>query len=56
VSTTVFRNASVFDGFRHRGRVGDVVVSGGRIEAVGHGAVPGGATVVDVEGALLLPC
>lgn len=55
MSTTVFRNAAVFDGTAHRGRVGDVVVSGGRITAVGPDAAPVGASVVDVDGGLLLP-
>jgi predicted amidohydrolase YtcJ len=54
VSTTVFRNASVFDGTAHRGRIGDVVVVDGRIASVGADAPPG-ATVVDVDGGLLLP-
>ncbi|MBL0748411.1 amidohydrolase [Nocardioides baculatus] len=54
MSTTVFRNASVFDGTTHLGRIGDVVVADGRIASVGEGA-PVGATVVDVDGGLLLP-
>jgi predicted amidohydrolase YtcJ len=53
--TTVFRNAAVFDGHVHRGRVGDVVVGGGRVVAVGADTVPAGAKVVDVDGGLLLP-
>jgi predicted amidohydrolase YtcJ len=55
VSTTVFRNAAVFDGHRYRGRIGDVVVRDGRIVAVGADGAPPGATVVDVAGGLLLP-
>jgi predicted amidohydrolase YtcJ len=55
VSVTVFRNAALFDGHAYRGRVGDVVVTGGRIAAVGVEDVPRGATVVDVDGGLLLP-
>src|SRR5215211_6531903 len=54
-SATVFTHAAVFDGFRHRGRVGDVVVSDGRIVAVGEDVAPPGAAVVDVAGGLLLP-
>ena len=37
-----------------RGRMGEVVVAHGRIASVGEGA-PVGATVVDVDGGLLLP-
>ena len=55
MSTTVFRDAALFDGHRHRGRVGDVVVTDGRIAAVGADTVPVGADVVDVAGGLLLP-
>ncbi|HEV2796247.1 MAG TPA: amidohydrolase family protein, partial [Nocardioides sp.] len=55
MSTTVFRNASVFDGTAHRGRVGDVVVTDGRIASVGDDSAPAGARVVDVDGGLLLP-
>ncbi|MCW2735529.1 amidohydrolase [Nocardioides sp.] len=55
MSVTVFRNAAVFDGHTYRGPVGDVVVDGGRISSVGAGTAPPGATVVDVEGGLLLP-
>ena len=55
VSVTVFRNAAVFDGFRQRGSIGDVVIDGGRITSIGSGASPVGATVVDVGGGLLLP-
>ncbi|HSU01253.1 MAG TPA: amidohydrolase [Nocardioides sp.] len=54
-STTVFRNATVFDGSAYRGAVGDVVVVDGRISAVDEDAAPVGATVVDVAGGLLLP-
>ncbi|MBS2938428.1 amidohydrolase [Nocardioides sp. J2M5] len=53
--TTVFRNASLFDGFRHRGRVGDVLVQDGRVAAVGGDLGQPGARVVDVDGGLLLP-
>ena len=35
MSVTVFPNAALFDGSAHLGRVGDVVVSDGRITAVG---------------------
>lgn len=55
LSATVFRNAHVFDGHRYRGDVGDVVVEGGRIVAVGAEDVPSAATVVDVGGGLLAP-
>ena len=55
MSATVFKNAAVFDGFRHRGRLGDVVVDGGRIAAVGADLRSAGATVIDVAGGLLLP-
>ena len=55
MSVTVFRNASVFDGVHHLARVGDVVVSDGRIASVGLDDVPVGATVVDAAGGLLLP-
>ncbi len=51
---TVFRNARVFDGHRYLGPVGDVVVDGGRIVAVG-GPAPASAAVVDVDGGLLSP-
>ncbi len=53
--TTVFRHAAVFDGFRHRGRVGEVLVEDGRITAVGPDVTVPGARVVDVDGGLLLP-
>ena len=53
--STVFRNATVFDGHSYLGAVGDVVVSDGRIVAVGEDAAPVGARVVDVAGGLLLP-
>lgn len=52
---TVFRNASLFDGFRHRGRVGDVLVRDGRVVAVGGDLGSPGTDVVDVDGGLLLP-
>lgn len=52
---TVFRNAAVFDGHTHLGRIGDVVVRDGRVAAVGADTVPAGARVVDVDGGLLLP-
>jgi predicted amidohydrolase YtcJ len=55
VSVTVFQNAAVFDGSSYRGHLGDVVVTDGRISAIGTGAAPIGATVVDVDGGLLLP-
>ncbi len=51
---TVFVGARVFDGHRHRGDVGPVVVADGRITAVG-GEVPRGATVVESDGGLLSP-
>jgi predicted amidohydrolase YtcJ len=53
--STVFRNAAVFDGHSHLGDVGDVVVDGGRVVAVGADVAPAGAAVVDVAGGLLLP-
>ncbi|WP_374455454.1 amidohydrolase [Nocardioides sp.] len=53
--STVFRNATVFDGHSYLGAVGDVVVSGGRVAGIGDDAAPVGATVVDVGGGLLLP-
>ncbi len=55
MSVTVFRNAAVFDGFRHLGSIGDVVVDGGRIAGIGVDSTPIGAYVVDVAGGLLLP-
>ncbi|RYB92099.1 amidohydrolase [Nocardioides oleivorans] len=55
MSATVFRNATVFDGHAHRGAIGDVLVEGGRIIAIGHDVAPIGARVVDVAGGLLLP-
>ena len=55
MSRTVFQNATVFDGFRYRGRVGDVVVDGGRVLGIGAEVSAVGATVVDVAGGLLLP-
>lgn len=55
MSTTVFRNAAVFDGSTYRGPVGDVVVTDGRIVTVGQDAAPVRAAVVDVAGGLLLP-
>ncbi|GAA1932651.1 amidohydrolase [Nocardioides hwasunensis] len=55
MSTTVFRNAVVFDGHAYRGRVGDVVVEHGRVRAIGEDIATSGARVVDVAGALLLP-
>lgn len=51
----VFRNATVFDGHAYLGAVGDVVVDGGRVVALGEDVAPVGATVVDVAGGLLLP-
>ncbi|MFT4286083.1 amidohydrolase [Nocardioides sp.] len=53
-AVTVFRHARVFDGRRYRGQVGDVVVEGGLIRAVG-GEAPPGARVVDIAGGLLCP-
>lgn len=53
--STVFRNATVFDGHAHLGAVGDVVVDRGRVVAVGEDVAPVGASVVDVAGGLLLP-
>ncbi len=58
--TTVFRNGSLFDGHRHRGPVGAVVVADGRIAAVhpeaGDLGRPGpGVRVVDLAGGLLAP-
>lgn len=55
MSVTVFRNAAVFDGATYRGRVGDVVVEGGRVTRVGDDLAPVGARRIDVDGALLLP-
>jgi predicted amidohydrolase YtcJ len=52
---TVFENARVFDGRAYRGRVGRVLVDGGRVRALGDLAVPDGAEVVDVAGGLLAP-
>ncbi|CUR59713.1 Amidohydrolase 3 [metagenome] len=53
--STVFRNATVFDGHAYLGAVGDVVVDRGRVVALGDDVAPAGATVVDVAGGLLLP-
>ena len=55
MGTTVFRNAAVFDGVRHLGRVGDVVVEAGRVVSVGGEASILGAQVVDLAGGLLSP-
>lgn len=52
---TVFRNARLFDGRRHRGEVGDVVAADGRIVSVGERHDTAGARVVDVAGGLLSP-
>ncbi len=53
--TTVFQNAHVFDGRRHRGPPTSVVVEDDRIVAVGDVEAPRGARVVDVAGGLLSP-
>ena len=55
MSRTIFQNAAVFDGFHHRGGLGDVVVDDGCIVSIGDGATTVGARVVDVAGGLLLP-
>lgn len=56
MTTTVFRNGSLFDGWRYRGRVGAVVVRDGRIEAVTDEPAGGPADrVVDLDGGLLTP-
>ena len=52
---TVFTVARVFNGFRHLGDVGDVLVRDGRVVAVGGSLRTPGAEVVDCDGALLLP-
>ncbi|GAA4107516.1 amidohydrolase [Nocardioides fonticola] len=52
---TVLRHARVFDGRRHLGAPGDVVLDAGRIVAVGGEHVVAGARVVDLAGALLVP-
>lgn len=52
---TVFTDARVFNGFRHLGDVGDVLVRDGRVVAVGGSLHTPGAEVVDCGGALLLP-
>ncbi|NPC42154.1 amidohydrolase [Nocardioides sp. zg-1230] len=51
----VLTGARVFDGFRHLGEVGDVLVRDGRVAAVGGSLRTPGAEVVDCGGALLLP-
>lgn len=51
----VLTGARVFDGSRHLGEVGDVLVRGGRIVSVGGSERVTGAEVVDCGGALLLP-
>ncbi|WP_231916879.1 amidohydrolase [Nocardioides scoriae] len=51
---TAFVHARLFDGRRHRGDAGPVVVQDGRVVAVG-GEVPSGARVVDCAGGLLSP-
>ncbi|WP_340539380.1 amidohydrolase [Nocardioides sp. GXZ039] len=54
--TTIFRNAALFDGHRHRGPGHDVLVSGGRVVAVGRELeAPEGAEVVDAGGGLVSP-
>ena len=53
-ATTAFVNAALFDGHRYLGDAGPLVVSEGRIVAVG-GEVPAGAEVVDCGGGLLAP-
>lgn len=55
--TTVFRNGSLFDGHRHRGPVGGVVVEAGRVRAVlaDPSDLPSADRVVDLAGGLLAP-
>jgi predicted amidohydrolase YtcJ len=55
MGTTAFVNGAVFDGYRHLGPTGAVVVADGRIAAVGGVDVPAGAEVVDLAGGLLAP-
>jgi predicted amidohydrolase YtcJ len=54
MSSTVFVNGTVFDGHHHLGAA-DVLVTGGRIAALGEIDVPRGADVVDLAGGLLAP-
>jgi N-acyl-D-amino-acid deacylase len=51
----VLRRATVFDGVGNAGVVADVVVSGGRITAVGANLSVQGAEVVDLDGLALAP-
>lgn len=51
----VYTNASVFDGFRYLGEVGDVLVRDARVVSIGGSDRTPGAEVVDCGGALLLP-
>jgi predicted amidohydrolase YtcJ len=55
MTTTAFVNGALFDGRRYLGRVGTVVVTDGRIVAVGDHLTPRGADVVDLAGGLLAP-
>lgn len=59
MSSTVFVNGSVFDGHRHLGPARPVVITGGRIAAVGEADIPADiraeARVVDLGGGLLAP-
>ena len=53
-ATLAFRDVRVFDGEKVLGRA-NVLVGGGRILAVGDGAVPAGVEVIDGAGRSLLP-
>ena len=55
MTTTAFVNAALFDGHRHLGPSGTLVVTDGRITGVGEDGPPAGARVVDVAGGLLAP-
>ena len=57
VASTVFRNGSLFDGRRYRGRVGAVVVGDGLIARYPYRRrrSPAGAGEVDLDGGLLAP-
>ena len=53
---TVFENAHIFDGVSNALRVGNVVVEGNVIKAVGQGIrPPSDATVIDCDGRTLMP-
>lgn len=55
-AVTLIRNARIFDGTGAPARMGDVLIRGDRIAAVGpHLDKPGGARVIDAKGKTLIP-